>query len=83
MNLKELNEAIELTLEYNLRPYQDGNAWCILLGKDIQSGICGFGRTLIETYLDFLKSYKEYNHPIGELLNELQSSQGLDDAVKD
>lgn len=66
-----LEEALELVTEYNLKPYRDGNAWCILLGKDIQSGICGFGDTLTKTYLDFLKAYKEYKHPIGELLNDL------------
>lgn len=66
-----LEEALELVAEYNLKPYRDGNAWCILLGKDIQSGICGFGDTLTKTYLDFLKSYKEYKHPIGELLNNI------------
>lgn len=64
-----LEEALKLVAEYNLKPYRDGNAWCILLGEDIQSGICGFGDTLTETYLDFLKSYEEYKHPIGELLN--------------
>lgn len=70
-----LEEALELVAEYNLQPYRDGNAWCILLGKDIQSGICGFGDTLTETYLGFLKSYKEYQHPIGELLNGLQEPE--------
>ena len=70
-----LEEALELVAEYNLKPYRDGNAWCILLGKDIQSGICGFGNTLTETYLDFLKSYKEYKHPINELLIGLNSKK--------
>jgi hypothetical protein len=25
--------------------YQDGNAWCALLGANIQDGVCGFGTT--------------------------------------
>ena len=80
---QELDEALELVNEYNLKPYRDGNAWCILLGKDIQSGICGFGNTLTEAYLDFLRAYKEYNHPIGELLAELQHAKGLDEAAEE
>ena len=80
---QELEESIALVNEYNLRPYRDGDAWCILLGKDIQSGICGFGYTQTEAYLDFLRSYKEYNHPIGELLAELQNTKGLDEAAND
>jgi len=28
-----------------VRLYQDGNAWCALLGKDIMSGKVGFGST--------------------------------------
>ena len=80
---QELDEALCLVNEYNLKPYRDGNAWCILLGKDIQNGICGFGYTLTETYLDFLKSYKEYNHPISELIAQISSPQGLDEAAEE
>lgn len=29
-----------------IKPYKDGNQWCFLYGKDIQSGICGFGDTI-------------------------------------
>ncbi|MGL5922124.1 hypothetical protein [Chroococcidiopsis sp.] len=25
--------------------YKDGDAWCALIGDDIQSGTCGFGQT--------------------------------------
>lgn len=28
-----------------LRPYRDGNSWCVLYGPDIQEGICAFGNT--------------------------------------
>lgn len=30
---------------FKLVPYLDGNSWCVLLGDDIQVGICGFGDT--------------------------------------
>lgn len=36
-------------------PYLDGDSWCVLLGSDIQSGICGFGRTKFEALMDFMK----------------------------
>lgn len=55
-----LEEALELVAEYNLQPYRDGNAWCILLGKDIQSGICGFGDTRLDAMLEFKKEYDSY-----------------------
>lgn len=55
-----LDEALELVAEYNLKPYRDGNAWCILLGKDIQSGICGFGDTILDAMLEFKKEYDSY-----------------------
>ena len=30
---------------YGLAPYKDGDSWCVLLGEDIQSGICAFADT--------------------------------------
>lgn len=37
-------------------PYLDGDSWCVLLGSDIQDGICGFGRTKFEALMDFMKA---------------------------
>lgn len=39
-----------------LVPYKDGNQWCILVGEDLQSGICGFGTLLQDALTDFLKN---------------------------
>ena len=36
-------------------PYKDGNAWCVLLGEDLQSGICGFGDSPQTAFTEFLK----------------------------
>ena len=38
-----------------LKPYKDGNQWCILAGDNIQEGICGFGDTIDEALYEFLK----------------------------
>ena len=36
-----------------LKPYLDGDNYCVLLGADIQSGVCGFGRTPDEAMQNF------------------------------
>ena len=38
-----------------MKPYKDGNQWCILAGNNIQEGICGFGDTIDEALYQFLK----------------------------
>ena len=43
---------------YGLVPFQDGNQWCVLLGPDIQSGICGFGDTPLEAIHDFERAMR-------------------------
>ena len=51
--------------EYNLfailkpKIYKDGNAWCVLLGDNIQEGICGFGETPYKAILEFNKAFNE------------------------
>jgi len=39
--------------------YKDGDAWCILLGDNIQEGICGFGDTKEDAFIEFLKELLE------------------------
>lgn len=64
---KDLVEAIDVALSYlekpsivdvltraGLRPFKDGNKWCILAGDNIQEGICGFGDTIEEALYEFL-----------------------------
>lgn len=38
---------------HNARVYKDGNAYCCLLGENIQEGICGFGKTPQEACNEF------------------------------
>lgn len=53
------NGTIVETAEMNLVrllglvPYKDGNMWCVLWGKNLQGGICGFGKTPYLAIIDF------------------------------
>ncbi len=40
-----------------LIPFKDGHQWCYLFGKDLQSGVAGFGDTPHKAMLDFNKNY--------------------------
>lgn len=45
-----------LFAEAGIKPaYKDGNSWCVFIGKNIQEGICGFGETPRDAYVNFLK----------------------------
>ena len=39
--------------------YKDGDSWCVLIGENIQEGICGFGETPRHAYVNFLKELWE------------------------
>ena len=47
--------AEEVLIKAGLKPYKDGNQWCILVGNNIQEGICGFGDTIEDALYEFLK----------------------------
>lgn len=47
--------AEEVLVKAGLKPYKDGNQWCILAGDNIQEGICGFGDTIEDALYEFLK----------------------------
>jgi hypothetical protein len=42
---------------FNLKPVKEGNQWMVLLGENIQEGICGFGETPLKAVLDFNKNF--------------------------
>lgn len=46
-------QELQLVKTYNLKPFKDGDKWCVLLGENIQEGICGFGETPYKAILDF------------------------------
>ena len=47
--------AEEILIKVGLKPYKDGDQWCILVGDNIQDGICGFGDTIEDALYEFLK----------------------------
>ena len=51
--------AEEILVKAGLKPYKDGNQWCILVGDNIQEGICGFGDTIDEALYQLLKDVLE------------------------
>jgi len=58
-NLILSSEKQEYNLFSMLKPkiYRDQTQWCVLLGDDIISGICGFGDTPYKAILDFNLSF--------------------------
>ena len=38
--------------------YRDGNQWCVLLGENIQEGICGFGGQIHEAVTAFKDEFR-------------------------
>lgn len=53
LNVLYDEQNLVLVKTYNLIPFKDGNQWCVLLGKNIQEGIAGFGETPYKAILDF------------------------------
>lgn len=47
--------AEEVLARAGLKPYKDGNQWCILAGDNIMEGICGFGDTIEDALYELLK----------------------------
>jgi hypothetical protein len=62
-------EQQEVNLFSILRPkvFIDGNKYCVLYGEDLQTGIAGFGDTIMGAIYDFNKSF---NKPVKKQKNE-------------
>ena len=39
-------------------PFRDGDAWCVMIGDDLQHGVSGFGDTPAEAQRNFLVAYR-------------------------
>ena len=65
---KEQRQVVEALVKAGLKPYRDGNQWCILVGDSSQEGICGFGDTIDDALYDFLVTVlnmqKEQEHSL-------------------
>lgn len=48
-----------LVKTFNLKPFKDGNQWCVLLGNNIQEGIVGFGDTPLKAITNFNSSFNQ------------------------
>ena len=49
--------AMEPFTVYRPKLYPDGNQWCVLLGDNLQSGLCGFGDTPRLAVEDFNRNF--------------------------
>jgi hypothetical protein len=45
--------ALRVAKELCGHPRKDGNEWCFLFGEDLQEGIAGFGRSVIDAAINF------------------------------
>lgn len=48
---------------YGLVPYKDGDSWCVLLGKNLQEGVAGFGDTPQAAICDFERNFTTPPNP--------------------
>ncbi len=53
LNLIMSEQELLLVKTFQLRPFKDGDQWCVLLGEDLQVGIAGFGETPLKAILEF------------------------------
>lgn len=60
MNLLISEQELLLVKTFGLKPYLDGDQWCVILG-DIPTGICGFGESPMKAIYDFNKSFYQSN----------------------
>jgi len=53
LNLIIAKQELVFIESFKLKPFKDGDMWCVLLGENIQEGICGFGETPLKAILNF------------------------------
>lgn len=58
MNLIVSEQDYLICKTFSLIPFKDGNRWCVLLGKNIQDGISGFGETPMQAIRDFNRNFQ-------------------------
>lgn len=45
--------SVAIVSSLGIKPYKDGDQWCVRWGENIQEGICGFGATPMDAIIDF------------------------------
>lgn len=56
-------EEINLVATIGLKPFIDGDKWCVLWGENIMNGVAGFGETPYAAVLDFNKNFHNETAP--------------------
>lgn len=59
-NQRAYRECLWTTV-LNLRPFKDGNKWCVLYGKDLMDGIYAFGDTPEQAVIKFDDAFRDKN----------------------
>jgi len=60
---EQKSTAEEVLIRAGLKLFKDGNQWCVLVGDNIQEGVCGFGDTIEDALYEFLKEVCEQQKP--------------------
>lgn len=70
MNQLMTKSDLALIEAFGLKPFKDGDCWCVLFGDNLQEGISGFGKSPHKAVLDFNKNwYNEEAKPEIENFN--------------
>lgn len=59
LNLIIGEQELLLVKTYQLKPFKDGDEWCVLLGENLQEGIAGFGKSPYLAIIDFNKAFHQ------------------------
>ncbi len=88
---KTLKHYGDMRVREEVRISKDGNMWCVLLGSNLQDGICGFGKDIPEALEAFLQDFIKRFDSVGlkpeamiTLYDNLQEEYGqvFDDLIK-
>lgn len=54
----EKKEASPIEVLERIEIYPDGDQWCVLVGDNIQEGVCGFGITPMEAFKSYVENLR-------------------------
>lgn len=55
--LENQGKAIDIDailMKVNIKSYKEGDVWCVLYGNNVEEGVCGYGNTKEDAFIDFL-----------------------------
>ena len=56
-----MSEGLDIIKAFNGKMSIEGTQFCVLIGEDMQSGLAGFGYTLVEAVADLQNQYYNYS----------------------